>query len=90
MLKILQIYLKTKWAYSLLVALIGAVLATALVQALSSERTIGLEFNDWQLALIYGLCIAGGVLIPLRGKQSSKVKEDSAKNIGETAEAQAK
>lgn len=90
MLKILQIYLKTKWAYVSLAALMGVALATVLVQVLSSERVLALAFSDWQITLIYGFCIAGSVLFTLRGKQSGKVKTDGATNIGETAEAQAK
>ena len=88
MLKILQIYLKSKWANLLLTALAGAVLGMALVQGLSSERVLGLEFSEWQIALIYILSIAGSVLYAIRGKQPDKEEKGNVANVKGAAQVQ--
>jgi hypothetical protein len=88
MLKILQIYLKTKWANMLLSALAGAVLGMALVQGLSSERVLGLAFSDWQIALIFILSIAGGVLLAIGGKQPGKEEKGNSANVEGAAQVQ--
>jgi len=88
MLKILQIYLKSKRANLLLTALAGAVLGMALVQGLSSERVLGLAFSEWQIALIYILSIAGSVLYAIRGMQPGKEDKGNAANVEETVQVQ--
>jgi hypothetical protein len=86
MLRIVQIYLKTKQANLLLTALAGAVLGMALVQGLSSERVLGLAFSEWQVALIYFLSIAGSVLYAIRGKQPDKEEKGNAASVEEAVQ----